>query len=116
MLYSLHLGVAALTQQPLLALSEPESAALAEAVAIVADQYDWLQVVSPAVIAWGNLGKVVATIYGPRVAMISAARKSKPAPGASLAQRPATAPASPFPPPASPAGFPRADGAVEHSD
>jgi hypothetical protein len=69
-LYSIHLGIAAIAQQPIWQLSQDEADALGAAMENVAAQYDWLSRLTPEIVAWGNLATVAATIYGGRLVLL----------------------------------------------
>jgi hypothetical protein len=69
-LYSIHLGIAAIAQQPIWQLSQEEADTLGTAIENVAAQYDWLSKLTPEIVAWGNLATVAATIYGGRLVLL----------------------------------------------
>jgi hypothetical protein len=69
-LYSIHLGIAAITQQPIWQLSKDEADALGVAIENVAAQYDWLSKLTPEIVAWGHLVTTAATIYGGRLVLL----------------------------------------------
>jgi hypothetical protein len=66
-LFSVHMGIAGMAQNPVWALDKEESASLAEAAKAVADHYNFEA--SKEVMLWTNLLTVLAMVYGPRVAM-----------------------------------------------
>jgi hypothetical protein len=65
LLFSIHLGVAAIAKAPELALTQTEANTLAKAGIAVAELYDF-DVAKEAVV-WGNLIIAGASIYGPKV-------------------------------------------------
>ena len=67
LLYSLHCGVAAVVARPEIELTREESRSLAEALAAVAEHYDWMRDTSPVIIAWVNLLICAVIIYVPRL-------------------------------------------------
>jgi hypothetical protein len=70
LLLSVHLGIAALTKTPEMALDQTEAHLMAEATARVARHYPVLNRISDKAIDHGNLVTVLVGIYGTRVAAI----------------------------------------------
>lgn len=74
-LLSIHEMIAGFGKLPYMKISGDEAHALAEAMAAVAKHYPQLQVPEK-LLDWGNLATWIATIYGPRVAILSLNLKS----------------------------------------
>jgi hypothetical protein len=88
-LYSIHLGIAAIAQQPIWQLSQSEADTLGAAIENVAAQYDWLSRLTPEIVAWGNLVTVAATIYGGRLVLLKlGAGRSTPSAASPVANGP----------------------------
>jgi hypothetical protein len=94
-LYSIHLGIAAIVQQPIWQLSQDEADALGAAIENVAAQYDWLSKLTPEIVAWGNLVTVTATIYGGRLVLIKLGAGRPTASASSTAANGSASPSSP---------------------
>lgn len=99
LIYSIHLGVAAIARAPELELDKDESKRYADSLEKLAKIYD--HKVNPKVMAWGQFLSVASGIYVPRVIAIYArtgsAEARKPDPQPINAPRPAQGPAKPMP-------------------
>lgn len=68
LLFNIHTMLAAVVGAPEMALDKEESKMLGDAIATVNSYYN--SVLDPKVVAWINLGGVVAAVYGPRAFML----------------------------------------------
>jgi len=75
LLFSLHLGVAAIFKSPGFAITPDESEKLGDAITRVTELYD-ISVLPEKTIAWINLAMVAGTIYGPRMMTKKSVQKS----------------------------------------
>lgn len=76
MLFSIHMGVAAMTRAPELALTQAEAKNLATAAVEVAKLYPQLNV-APEVVAWMNFTMAAGAVYLPRIIAIRNRMKSE---------------------------------------
>lgn len=93
-----HKLLAALTKQPIVAVTEAEGEALACACADIIEEYGLAM--SRRALLWCNLISAVAIVYGPRVAMAMAVAKNK---------RQENKPLKNAPPPGGPMATPKMD-------
>lgn len=62
-----HIALAGVTRNPLIALQPQEATALAQSIAAVGQHYDIGKALSGPVMAWIGLAGTCAAIYGPRI-------------------------------------------------
>lgn len=68
--------LASIARSEVLCINEDEARKIANAAALVADQYDGVGV-DPRALAWGNFAMVAGGILGPRVLMYMSERAAK---------------------------------------
>lgn len=99
LIYSIHLGVAAIARAPEMELDSAESKRFADSIVKLSKQYD--HKVSPKLMAWMGFSSTAAGIYVPRIMAISKRLSEKP--DSQPAPRPIDAPrGTPRPAPAAP--------------